>query len=341
MGKYFFRLIFVIILLCILQACKKSGDAKSAFYYWKSGFSLDTQQDTLLKQVANNTLYIRFFDIRWDDSRHKAFPDAIINFKQPVNKMTVTPVVFITNKTFENIKYNAIDSLAQNCNMLVGRIAEEHEINYKNIEFDCDWALSTREKYFNFLKAFKKINRHRLEATIRLHQVKYKERTGVPPVDKGILMFYNMGKLNANLQQANSIYNETDAEKYIAYIPRYPLALDIALPLFSWSVQIREGRVVQLYGNVSRKQLSNKENFYQQGNVYISKKSFFLDGIYVKENDTFKLEQTDVKSLEKAAKQLSSYLPPQKNRTIIYYELGNLNLSEFKAEALNEVSADL
>ena len=72
-----------------------------------------------------------------------------------------------------------------------------------------------------------------------------------------------------------------------------------------------------------------------------AKKSFFLNGVYIKQNDIFKLEQTDVNSLKKAAGQLSAFLPAQQNRTVIYYELGNLNLSEFNAEAINQVSAHL
>ena len=99
--------------------------------------------------------------------------------------------------------------------------------------------------------------------------------------------------------------------------------------------------MIQVYGNIDKGRLSDTQAFYRSGNIYTAKKSFFMNGIYIKENDIFKLEQTDAESLKKAAKQLSSYLPQQKNRTIIYYELGNIDLSEFKAQTLHEVSADL
>jgi hypothetical protein len=336
-----FFYLYIAAILCLLPSCKKTDTAKSAFYYWKSSFSLNEQQRGILKDVADNTLYLRFFDITWDERTQTALPNAVISFAQPASKLAVTPVIFIANKTFEQIKDNAIDSLATHCNALVNHIAETANIHYQNIQFDCDWTLTSREKYFAFLKAFKKINQHKLQVTIRLHQIKYKERTGVPPADKGVLMFYNMGTLNANLQQANSIYNEADAEKYIAYIPKYPLKLDVALPLFSWAVHIREGRVIQLYGNIGKKELGNTLNFAPAGEAFRAKKNFFLKGVYIKENDIFKLEQTDIRSLEKAVGQLSGYLPPEPNRTVIYYELGNLNLSEFKAETLREVSADL
>ena len=333
--------LFIVLAACSFQSCKKPGNAKSAFYYWKSSFSLDTKQTDLLKTAANNTLYIRFFDVRWDNLRHEPFPDAVINFKQPVSNLHITPVIFMTNKSFENISGNDVDSLAVHCNTLVNQIAAKQNISYSQIQVDCDWTTTTRERYFDFLRSFRKLNRRHLEATVRLHQVKYKERTGVPPVDKGILMFYNMGRVSADPKQPNSIYNEIDAEKYVAHVSRYPLPLDVALPLFSWSVHIREGKVIQLYGQLGKKQLDNKQNFEQDDSIYHAKKSFFLDGIYIKESDIFKLEQMDEATVKKAADQLSRYLPKQQNRTIIYYELGNLNLSEFKAETLGKISADL
>jgi hypothetical protein len=335
--------LFFIALLCSIQSCKKLGTARTAFYYWKSGFSLNAQQAQLFKETGHNNIYLRFFDIVWDDRQHRALPNAVVKFNQPPSQLNITPVVFIANKTFEMVKDNAIDSLATNSNALINRIAHRAGISYKNVQFDCDWTLSTREKYFDFLQKFKQVSHLKLEATIRLHQVKYKERTGVPPVDKGVLMFYNMGTLNANLQQPNSIYNEADAAKYVSYLPQYPLVLDVALPLFSWSIHIREGKIIQLYTNPRKSQFADTQNFSPDGNAYRAKKSFFSDGIYIKENDIFKLEETDVNTLKTAAKQLSHshYLPSQKNRTIIYYELGNLNQTEFTAETLRQVSADL
>jgi hypothetical protein len=342
MGNHQYSLVrhlIFIAFLCLTQSCKKPGDAKTAFYYWKSSFNLNKQQNQLIKETSCNMLYTRFFDITWDDQLQGAYPNAIIDFTQPPGELNITPVIFITNKTFENIPNNLVDSMAINSNLLINRIAKKNNITYKTIQIDCDWTLNTREKYFNFLIRLKKVSNRHVEATIRLHQIKYKERTGVPPVDKGVLMFYNMGKLNSGLQQPSSIYNEADAEKYVAWIRHYPLPLDVALPLFSWAVHIREGRIIQLYNNLGKTQLSNPVNFTQLGNVFRAKKSFFLNGVYIKENDIFKLEQMDVKTLKKAAEQLSTNLSQQKNRTIIYYELGSLNLSEFKAETLNEVSA--
>jgi hypothetical protein len=330
--------LMAVLLLC--ASCKKHNTIQTAFYYWKTNFTLDSQQVNLLQQTAANHIYIRFFDVNWDDNHHQAYPNAVVQFNQPVNQLHITPVIYITNKTFDNLADTAVNNLALHCHTLLTQIAAGHQINYNNVQVDCDWTLSTRAKYFNFLSAFKKLNRHQLQATIRLHQVKYKERTGVPPVDGGVLMFYNMGKFNADLRQSNSIYNEADADRYVASLKAYPLKLDIALPLFSWAIHIREGRVIQVYGKVGSQQLANQNDFETivGKNNYRAKRSFFLDGIYVKQNDIFKLEETTAGSLNTAAKQLDKNLPHQPKRTIIYYELANLNFQQFKAETIRQVS---
>ncbi|XHR94728.1 hypothetical protein ACFJIV_31485 [Mucilaginibacter sp. UC70_90] len=330
----------VVVLLFTLTSCKKNGNASTAFYYWKTSFNLNQQQEALLKQTGNNA-YIRFFDVSWSDKEQRSYPNAVVQLNELPAGLNITPVIYITNKTFENTADTAVATFAAHCNKLINELATEKKISYSKVQIDCDWSLSTRIKYFSFLMAFKKLNHKQLEATIRLHQVKFKDRTGVPPADRGVLMFYNMGKLNADLHQPNSIYNEDDAGKYIAYLGSYPLKLDIALPLFSWGVHIRNGRVIQVYGKIGRGQLTDQVHFEPikgQAN-YRAKTSFFLDGIYIKQNDIFKLEETDSNTLNAAAKQIIQHLPKQQHTTIIYYELANIDLSKFNQETITQISA--
>lgn len=339
MLKYF-RWFTIVTVLLSATSCRKPGTASTAFYYWKTSFNLNEQQADILKQTDNNA-YIRFFDVSWNDKEQRAYPNAVVQFNKVPAGLNITPVIYITNKTFENIADTAVITLAGHCNKLINELAAEKQISYAKVQVDCDWSLSTRIKYFSFLTAFKKLNQKQLEATIRLHQVKFKDRTGVPPVDRGVLMFYNIGKLNAGLHQPNSIYNSDDADKYIAYLSTYPLKLDIALPLFSWAIHIRDGRVIQVYGKIGRRQLADQAHFEPiegQAN-YRANTSFFLEGIYIKQNDIFKLEETDGNALNAAAKQLTQHLPKQKHTTIIYYELANIDPEKFNAETIRQVSA--
>ena len=339
MLKYF-RWLIAIAILFSAASCRKPGTASTAFYYWKTSFTLNNQKADLLKQTGNNA-YIRFFDVSWNDKQQHAYPNAVVQFNELPAGLNITPVIYITNKTFENIPDTAVATLAAHCNKLINELASEKKISYTKVQVDCDWSLSTRIKYFSFLAAFKKLNQEQLEVTIRLHQVKFKERTGMPPADRGVLMIYNMGKLNAGLHQPNSIYNEEDAGKYVDYLNSYPLKLDVALPMFSWAIHIRDGRVIQVYGKIGRKQLTDRTRFEQIEGIanYRAKTSFFLEGIYIKQNDIFKLEETDGNTLNAAAKQLAKHLPEQKHTTIIYYELANIDPEKFNAETIGQVSA--
>src|ERR1019366_1414323 len=110
----------------------------------------------------------------------------------------------------------------------------------------CDWTAATRATYFQLLKvARSRLNEAgfasaKISATIRLFQCKYMAKTGVPPVDKGLLMCYNMGNLT-HPGTGNSILETTELKKYIASVTTYPLPLDVALPIFDWKVLFHEG----------------------------------------------------------------------------------------------------
>ncbi|QNK64644.1 hypothetical protein H7F33_09260 [Pedobacter sp. PAMC26386] len=338
----FIGFILLGVFMCCITGCKRNiSTANTAFYYWKTTFSLDKSQTLLLKDAAQDQLYLRLFDVIWDEEKQDVRPNAIVNINQDVHDFHLVPVIYITNKTFEKLSVDRIVPLAEKINKLINDITVQNKISYQRVQIDCDWSTGTKNRYFAFLKAFKKVNKKQLEATIRLHQVKYADRTGVPPVDKGLLMFYNMGTISANLKQRNSIYNATDAAKYIKYLPTYQLPLDIALPLFSWAIQIREGKVIQIYGKISLKELSDRNNFQQIGtsNIYKANKSFYQSGIYIKENDLFKLEIVNSELLNLAAKQLSKHLAHLEKRNIIYYELSANAASALEAKDIKEVSA--
>lgn len=332
--------ICLVFLTLFCSSCKKEHNTQMAFYYWKQNFQLNKAQTVLLDQTKSDKLYIRFFDVKWDTKMQKSYPEAVINFSDKNLIYQIIPVVFITNETFEKLDQSEVDSLAIKCNELLKSIAFKQNISYKAVQIDCDWTVGTKDKYFSFLHSFKTLSQKPLEVTIRLHQVKYQFKTGVPPADRGVLMFYNMGKITADLNEPNSIYDAKIAKKYVSSLTNYLLPLDIALPVFSWSIHIRSGKVIQVYGKIGRTELNNKNNFSPTAHrvVYKAKRDFFTGGIYVQKGDLFKLEETDKVLLKHAAVQLAAHLNKNEKRTIIYYELGNLNLSAFKAKDFQEIS---
>lgn len=106
------------------------------------------------------------------------------------------------------------------------------------ILIDCDWTQKTKDNYFYLLTQIKKqFPKCKIAATIRLWQYKYYEKAGIPPVDKGLLMCYNMTSPDEHTTE-NSIGSSKELEQFLTHSD-YKLKLDIALPLFSWAVIFR------------------------------------------------------------------------------------------------------
>lgn len=334
--------VFLLFLsLSSLTACKRKSTARTAFYSWRTSLQLDQHQSSLLRNPASNRLYLRVFDVTWKDELSGAVPDALISIRESMEGIHITPVIYLTNIAIQHTVPDSADVLARKVNRLLERMMQDRNIRYSSIQVDCDWTQHTRPVYFAFLRSLKKYSHKQTEATIRLHQVKYPERTGIPPVDRGLLMFYNMGKISADLNAGNSIYNSQDAARYLDALPQYRLALDVALPLFSWSIQIRNGKVIQLHGRIGRQDLLDTAHFksLRQQGVFLATRSFYLHGNYIRENDLMKLEEIDQALLRSAARQLAPHLAPLENRNIIYYEISAHSLKTIEPQDLEEISA--
>jgi hypothetical protein len=124
-------------------------------------------------------------------------------------------------------------------------IYEKFKKNIISYEFDCDWTEKTRDKYFYFLKNIKDTLHNNIESTLRLHQYKYRERMGIPPVDAVNLMCYNMGEFK-NIKETNSILNIKVLKEYMKGQKVYPLPMNIALPAFSWLIVFRNNQFYKI-----------------------------------------------------------------------------------------------
>ena len=207
----------------------------------------------------------------------------------------VVPVVYIVNAVFLKIAYADVESLADHVWAKVSRMAEAQGLDFEQLQLDCDWSDGSRRNYFHFVDLLNrklKAEHKNVSATIRLHQIKYAERTGIPPVSRGMLMFYNFGPIQADSPRS-SIFNAEDAGRYASFIARYPLTLDLALPAFSWSVHSREGRVIELLEHLTEADVWAFDGFLKVSpNHYLASRSFFFRGRYFMEGDLLLMETT-------------------------------------------------
>lgn len=271
-------LIFITVLLLTISLIftlkKENRNFNFSYYFWENRYNLE--QDT------NDKLYIKVLDIKYSNK----LEIIETNFIKSAPKDFI-PVVFITNKTLQNLDYKVISD--QIINLV-------KKFNFNEIQIDCDWSDSTKNNYFLLLKELKNNLNKNISATIRLHQIKYFNKTGVPPVDYGVLMYYNMSSLG-DFDTKNYILDNNEAKKYHYNFENYPLKLKLALPLYSQAIQFRDKKAINLFENVE--QIDFNEEFEKlDKNKYKVLKSHYFKGKYIYEGDILRFENVNEKELK-------------------------------------------
>ncbi|MBF7070563.1 hypothetical protein [Aliarcobacter butzleri] len=287
-------LILVFSLIVFNYNKNQTKDIQISFYSWENSFE---------EQNINEKLYIKVLDVNFSTKLELLktnIKDAPKNF---------IPVIYITNETMKNVDYS-----------LVSKAILETLKNYKfdEIQIDCDWSLSTRSNYFNLLEDLKEKLNKTISATIRLHQIKYYTKTGIPPVDYGVLMYYNMSNIG-DFNTKNSILDNEIAKKYHYNFDVYPLKLKLALPLYSQAIQFKEEKAISLFEGVEEKDFNN--DFKKlENNRYKVLNSHYFKGRYIYKDDIFRLENSNEQDIKIA---LKDFLDLSKNRydEVIFYTL--------------------
>jgi hypothetical protein len=292
--------ISILLAMMILSAScsfKPPRSVSRSFYYWKSVFAMDKADLVALNALQVDRLYIKFFDVVWDQGYNQPVPVSIIDFQSaPGAGLEVVPVVFITVDALERMPVEQAGGLAAKIFRKINFILARNRLSQVvEIQLDCDWTASTRIKYFTILaKIREQAARHKikLSATIRLHQVKYANQTGVPPADSGMLMFYNFeSPKRADIE--NSILDLRIGKKYMARLKSYPLKLDLSLPLFSWGVLFQDSRYQGLIGNLHAGDLQKDVRFRREAaNHFKALTDCRIKNIRVMKNDQIRVEES-------------------------------------------------
>ncbi|MEP7238089.1 MAG: hypothetical protein ABI685_09500 [Ferruginibacter sp.] len=333
--------LLVPVLLFSLNACNEKAEPRQitpSFYYWKSVLNLTNFEKQKLDSLKVKTVYLKFFDVDWDEGTGQPVPVAklqVSGYKLQAD-ISIIPTVFITNECISKIDTSQVKKLAEN---IVDLIAEIKKLNsfdsIPEIQIDCDWTESTKEKYFKLLNNLKPKNtNYKLSATIRLHQIKYINKTGVPPVDRGLLMCYNMGNLK-DPGTKNSILETDELKKYTANLSNYPLPLDVGLPLFDWKILYRNNAYSGLIKNLPAAVFTN--SFCSKtGNRYRILKDTLLQGYDLRQGDMIRDEQSDIKEVLSAGAEIGRQLKNTALRVSLYH-LDSVILSKYSTHELESI----
>lgn len=308
----------ILFILFILASCSGKEKHLYTFYYWKTHLKLDQEEKKTLDQASVPYLYTRFFDI--DKAGGKFQLVAVITQDNSFRTdKQIVPAVFITNQSMYHISAEEIKFLAKNVHDLVQKKATEYHLKINNeIQIDCDWTAGTRDDYFKFLKELKKVSGKEITCTLRLHQVKDKNETGIPPVEKVYLMCYST---SSPLEKStkNSILDVTVLKSYLSKLEDYPIKkMEVALPIYSWGIVTNHLEKHKLINALSKKDLENPGfKKISDNEVEIIKDGFYF-GSFLSKGFRIRVEEISDDQLQDVTRFLEKKIP---HFNIIYYQL--------------------
>jgi hypothetical protein len=317
----------VLAILLLMAACQRPAHAPPAisFYYWRTTFSLDDTEEAALREHHVSRLYIRYCDLALRGGQ--PVPVSAIVFQElPPAGVAIVPVVYIKNEVMLQPGLD-VAALAKKVLAYIDQVNARYHLQHAELQIDCDWSLKSRDTYFRFLQELKHQDSRKLSATIRLHQVKYHATTGLPPIDRGVLMYYNMGRIGAG--ETSSVYDRSTAEAYLPALRSYPRDLDVALPIFSWGIHLREKQVVGLLNKTDEATFAGDTHFEQtKPQRFEVKENILKMGKYFRQGDQVKIESITADDLRTMAADLAGELPGYP-KEIIFYDLDAFNLNHY------------
>lgn len=334
----------LMISVVFLLACKQKSTVNSTFYFWRTDYRNIMSETNYLARFKSKSLYVRIMDVDFNPDRQQAIPVSPIKFTDPLPEhVEIIPVVFIVNQVFSILDSTQRGMLASRIASFVdAKVKQAGKRDFAELQIDCDWTKTTRDDYFDFLKQLKRhplLKGKQLSVTLRLHQVKNLVSSGIPPVQKAMLMCYNMGNLRKYGAQ-NSILNPHDMDVYLKdYLRKYPLKLDVALPIFAWAVVFRNTTYAGISKQISKQQTMNRGLFKQRGNsiLYDLLRDYPAAGL--KRGDVIRWEEVSAKELLGTSDFLSRHLKSE-DRNLVFYHLDTNLLNHFNDEDFQKVIAD-
>jgi hypothetical protein len=227
-------------LLLILGAGCTDKPVSAGLYYWKTVLDWSSTDTQRLEAAGIGTVGLRVFD--W--GLRGAEGPLVVRRPLPLS-IGVVPVAYVTVARLESWardpRFQPEAAAAELLGAMDLALSPAWPGRPRVWQLDADWAASTRDAWFAVVRAVADRVHARgatLEVTVRLHQVRDRNRQGVPPADAGVLMVYGAG---------DTVLDPASVEAYTKG-SAYPLPLTPAFPVYTQVRQLNGyGRLVGLY----------------------------------------------------------------------------------------------
>jgi len=351
-------IILTAVFLLLLETCShKKPKVERAFYYWKNNaYSLFETEKSTLDSLKVKKLYIKFFEVEkdpifgtkpiaksdlhvWNYHSDQVSDQDFLSNKNALYE--IIPTIFIKNDVFYKATSPSLDTLADNILFLIYKYYKEKYnppgIDFSEIQIDCDWTKNTKFNYFSLLTKIRKLSGKKISITLRLYPYKYRDIMGIPPVDKVTLMCYNLTNPLENKDQ-NSIQNNNELEKYLKNAEKYPLPLDIALPVFSWLHLYQNNHFAGIIHQHDKNLFEALEKIKPLW--YSLNRDVETGNLYLRRGDIVKFEEVTVEETMQTIALLKKYISFDDSITVTLFHLDENNLKQFKNETLSSFYTD-
>lgn len=349
------KLLFISVLCCFLIGCNKNKIEVAPFeheecnsiYYWRTDFQLDSVERDFIQKNNIGRMYIRFFDVVAEDNyfvsplkaQFDILPNATLTFSDtiPGSVKHVVPTIYITIDALKAMKGREADAASKIVHRTLNMVSYHEIPNVSELQLDCDWTESTDSTYFALCQAVRDTLNSvaevpfTLSSTIRLHQLK----KDAPPVDYGVLMCYNTGSFR-NPHAHNSILSYNDVEPYLKSTISYPLHLDLALPIYDWTLCYRDNEFAGIIRTDSLFHTSFNKSIQDEVGLYRATANAQMGQSNIKEGDVLRHEKSDFNTIRRVTELIDSRLS-NKPQSVILYHLDSKNIKNFSENEISQI----
>ncbi|MCP2025712.1 hypothetical protein L1276_000852 [Flavobacterium sp. HSC-32F16] len=239
----------------------------------------------------------------------------------------VYPKDYYKQENYKRLNYDSVKSIE----------SAKLKVGFKEILIDCDWTEKSQKNYFYLLKQIKnQFPSSKITATIRLWQYKYASKAGIPPVDKGLLMCYNITKPD-DLQTKNSIGTSEELAQYITHSD-YKLKLDIALPLYSWAVAFRGNQFKGILSDYELIRDTSKVKKTTDGK-YVLQDDILVGQTYLRNGDEIRIEKISDSELNKMISTIKSKIKIDDQTKVTFFSFDKKYINDYGTENISNYYA--
>lgn len=338
------KYISILVLIVFTVSCSHKTEVTRGFYAWQSHYDVDdVTNQKLFQSFAGERLYLKMFEVTYDE-KAGAIPVSKTNVKlhdEFMSTAELVPCVFIENDVLSKINSLQLNELADNIIFLVDKYINEELFEstasnkiYNEIQLDCDWSKGNQEIYFDLIKLIKEKSQKTVSCTMRLYPYKYRDQMGTPPVDRIMLLCYNLLNPTKNTDK-NSILEIEELKKYIDFETPYPVPVDVGLPAYSSGYRFDQQRFSGVFHAVPKGfeniALATKDKLH-----FIVKKDTTINNKFFQKGEKIKIERVSESDLLEAAQLVSNHLKQSKMNVVIYH-LDHEELNQYNHEVLDSV----